>query len=276
MTNHHAATHLKTVIVTGGAGGGIGGGISTVLAEAGWNTVIVDIDRDAGRSLSEQLNRRGLSAAFLEADVTHPGCAEQAVAFTASKFAGLCALVNSAGIGLVKDIAEVSDEDYSRVFSVNIDAPYRFSRAVVRAMPPSGGAIVNIGSVHASATCPGYTVYAATKGAIDSFTRALAADCGPRAIRVNCIHPGLVPSPQNRDLIGRFAPSVDAWLAAYTLQKQLLANLPSPRQVGELVRFFLSDAASAITGQSVTIDGGTSAMLYERLMTTSTIGDRNG
>jgi len=264
VTKPHAEPPSKTVIITGGAGGGIGGGVSAVMAEAGWNIVIVDIDLEAGRGLSEQLARQGLSAAFFGADITLPGCAEQAVSFANSKFGGVDALVNNAGIGLVKDIAEVSDEDYRRVFSVNIDAAYRFSRAVVRAMPASGGAIVNISSVHALATCPGYTVYAATKGAIDAFTRALAVDCGPRRIRVNCIHPGLVPSPQNRDLIGRFADDVDAWLNTYTLKKQLLANLPEARQVGELVRFFLGGAASAITGQSIAIDGGTSVMLYER------------
>lgn len=264
MTNLNA-TPAKTVIVTGGAGGGIGGGITTVSAEAGWNVVIVDIDGEAGRALSERLARKGLSTAvFLCADIAAPGCAEEAVSFALERFGRVDALVNNAGIGLVKDIAEVTDDEYRRIFSVNIDAAYRFSRAVVRAMPASGGSIVNIGSVHALSNIPGYTVYATTKGAIDAFTRALAADCGPRGIRVNCIHPGLVPSPQNRELIQNFAEDVDAWLDSYTRKKQLLANLPTARQVGELVKFFLSDAASAITGQAIAIDGGTSAMLYER------------
>ncbi|MCC6394904.1 MAG: SDR family oxidoreductase [Bryobacterales bacterium] len=264
MTKAGGASAAKTVIVTGGSGEGIGGGVSAVLAEAGWNVVIVDLDLDTGRTLSGHLTRQGLSTAFFEADVTTPGAAEEAVSFAHSTFGGLHALVNNAGIGMVKDISDVSDEEYRRIFSVNVDAPYRFSRAAVRAIPRSGGAIVNIGSVHALATLAGYTVYAATKGAIDSLTRALAVDCGPRGIRVNCIHPGLVPSPQNRELIRRFAADVDAWLDTYTLRKQLLANLPTARQVGELVSFFLSDAASAITGQSIAIDGGTSAMLYER------------
>lgn len=264
VTNSNA-TPAKTVIVTGGAGGGIGGGITTVAAEAGWNVVIVDIDEGACQALSEKLTRRGLSTAvFLCADIATPGRAEEAVSFAMERFGTVDALVNNAGIGLVKHITEVTDDEYQRVFSVNIDAAYRFSRAVVRAMPPSGGSIVNIGSVHALANIQGYTVYATTKGAIDAFTRALAADCGPRGIRVNCIHPGLVPSPQNRELIHNFAEDVDAWLDSYTRTKQLLANLPTARQVGELVKFFLSDAASAITGQAIAIDGGTSAMLYER------------
>lgn len=264
MTNLNA-TPAKTVIVTGGAGGGIGGGITTVTAEAGWNVVIVDIDGEAGRALSERLARKGLSAAaFLCADIATPGCAEEAVSFTLERFGRVDALVNNAGIGLVKDIAEVTDDEYRRIFSVNIDAAYRFSRAVMGVMPASGGSIINIGSVHALSNIAGYTVYATTKGAIDAFTRALAADGGPRGIRVNCIHPGLVPSPQNRELIQNFAQDVDAWLDSYTRKKQLLANLPTARQVGELVKFFLSDAASAITGQAIAIDGGTSAMLYER------------
>lgn len=264
MTSPGAAPPAKTVIVTGGAGGGIGGAIAAVMAEAGWNVVIVDLDIEAGQSLSARLHSQGLSAAFLGADIVDADCAEKAVSFARASFGGVDALVNNAGVGLVKDITEVSDEDYRRIFSVNVDAAYRFSRAAVGAMPGSGGSIVNIGSVHALANIAGYTVYAATKGAIDAFTRALAVECGPRGIRVNCIHPGLVPSPQNRELIQRFAGDADSWLDGYTRKKQLLANLPTGRQVGELVKFLLSDAASAITGQSIAIDGGTSAMLYER------------
>lgn len=264
MTNSMTSP-AKTVIVTGGAGGGIGGGITTVAAEAGWNVVIVDIDGEAGQALSDRLARKGLSAAaFLCADIAAPGCGEEAVSFALSRFGRVDALVNNAGIGLVKPITEVTDDEYRHVFGVNIDAAYRFSRAAVAVMPESGGAIVNIGSVHALANIPGYTVYATTKGAIDAFTRALAADVGPRGIRVNCIHPGLVPSPQNRDLIRNFAEDVDGWLDSYTRQKQMLSQLPTARQVGELVTFFLSDAASTITGQAIAIDGGSSAMLYER------------
>ncbi|MCC7157208.1 MAG: SDR family oxidoreductase [Bryobacterales bacterium] len=266
MTNPGAAPHSKTVIVTGGAGGGIGGAIAAVMAEAGWNVVIVDLDIEAGQSLSGRLRRKGLAAAFLGADIVNADCAEKAVSFAMDSYGAVDALVNNAGVGMVQDITGVSDEDYRRIFDVNVDAAYRFSRAAVRAMPGSGGSIVNIGSVHALANITGYTVYAATKGAIDAFTRALAADCGPRGIRVNCIHPGLVPSPQNRELIQRLTSDVDAWLESYTYKRQLLANLPTGRQVGELVKFFLSDAAVAITGQSIAIDGGTSVMLYERCL----------
>jgi glucose 1-dehydrogenase len=255
---------VKTVIVTGGAGAGIGGGIVTAAAEAGWNVVILDKDRAGGEALEARLASEGRCVAFLCADLVEDDCPQKAVDYALRRFGRLDALVNNAGIGLVKDIAEVSDEEYRRIFQVNFDAVYRLCRAAVPAMPDTGGAIVNIGSVHALATIAGYTVYAATKGAIEAFTRALAVDCGPRAIRVNCIHPGLVPSPQNRELIERFAGDADAWLESYTRRKQLLPWLPSARQIGELVMFFLSDAAAMITGQAIAADAGSSIMLYER------------
>lgn len=255
---------MKTVIVTGGAGAGIGGGIVTATAEAGWRVVIVDKDRERGEAMASQLTQEGCNVAYFHANVADDGCAEKAVDFAVKRFGGVDALVNSAGVGLVKDITEVTDEEYQRVFKVNVNAVFRFCRAAVPVMPPTGGAIVNIGSVHALATNGGYTVYASTKGAIDAFTRALAVDCGRRSIRVNCIHPGLVHSPQNRVLIEQFSDDADAWLESYTSKKQLLPALPTARQIGELVVFFLSDAASAITGQSIAVDGGSSAMLYER------------
>lgn len=255
---------MRTVIVTGGAGAGIGGGIVTAAARAGWRVVIVDKDRERGESITAQLTHEGLCVAYLEANLADDGCAGKVMDFTVQRFGGVDALVNNAGIGLVKDIGEVTDEEYRRIFSVNFDAIFRLCRAVIPIMPSTGGTIVSIGSVHALANIAGYTVYAATKGAIDAFTRALAVDCGPRSIRVNCIHPGLVHSPQNKHLIEQLSDDPDAWLESYTRKKQLLPNLPTALQVGELVVFLLSEAGSAITGQSIAIDGGSSVMLYER------------
>ncbi len=255
---------MKNVIITGGAGAGIGGGIVTAAARAGWSVVIADKDHERGESLSARLILEGFSVAYLDVDLTDDDAPERVVGFTLERFGRVDALVNNAGIGLVKDITSVCDEEYRQVFGINFDAVYRLSRAVIPRMPATGGSIIHIGSVHALANIAGYTVYASTKGAIDGFTRALAADCGPRLIRVNCIHPGLVESPQNRDLVARFSPDPDAWLEAYTREKQLLPNLPTALQVGELVMFLASDAGSAITGQSIAIDAGSSAMLYER------------
>ncbi len=123
---------------------------------------------------------------------------------------------------------------------------------------------MNIGSIHAHRSIRGYSVYAAIKSGLEAFTRGIAIDYGEKNIRANCIHPGLVMSPQNQALIENFEPDVESWISSYTATKQVLPSLVTPGQVGSLVSFLLSSEAATITGQGITIDSGSNAMLFER------------
>jgi NAD(P)-dependent dehydrogenase (short-subunit alcohol dehydrogenase family) len=251
-------------IVTGGAGEGIGGGITEALAAKRWAILIVDQDEVRARSLRTALAHDGCEIDVLTADITQaetPGIAVERVMRVYGRLDGL---VNSAGIGLCKPLAEVTDAEFEALLDVDFRAAFRFCRAALRVMGKGGGAIVNIGSVHARRTIRGYAVYAAMKCAMEGLTRGLAVDYGPQNVRANCIHPGLVMSPQNHDLISRFTPDVDAWLSSFVSTKQLVPALVTRRQVGELAAFLLGPEGTSITGQSITIDGGSSAMLYER------------
>lgn len=254
---------LRVAIVTGGAGEGIGHGITSALARHGWAVLIVDRDISAAKILQETLAREGYSISFLEIDISTDDAPSKALECALSLYGRLDGLVNNAGIGLCKPANEIEDDELDRILDVDFRSAFRFCRAALPALLRNGGAIVNIGSIHAHATIRGYAAYAAAKGAIEAFTRGLAADYGAYMVRVNCISPGLVMSPQNRDLISRFTDDVDAWLEAYTRTKQLIPVLPTAQQVGELASFLMSKYAQAITGQTFTIDGGTSVMLYE-------------
>jgi NAD(P)-dependent dehydrogenase (short-subunit alcohol dehydrogenase family) len=224
----------------------------------------VDRDVTSAEALQKALTAEGFRVEFLRVDVTAEDAPSQAVDRALSLFGRLDGIVNNAGIGLCKLSGEIKDDEFDRILDVDLRSVFRFCRSALPALTRAGGAIVNIGSVHAHATFRGYAVYAAAKAAVEAFTRGLAVDYGPHGVRANCINPGLVMSPQNRDLIAQFASNVDAWLEAYVRTKQLVPALPTAEQVGELAAFLMSEHAQTITGQAITIDGGTSIMLYER------------
>jgi NAD(P)-dependent dehydrogenase (short-subunit alcohol dehydrogenase family) len=225
---------------------------------------MVDVDESRVAEVHRMLTVEGGEADGIVLDITARDAPASAIQHALAKFGRLDGLVNSAGVGLCRPVADVSDEEFDRLFDVDFRAAFRFCRAALPSLVETSGSIVNIGSVHAHRTIRGYGVYAGLKGAVEAFTRGLAVDYGPRNVRANCIHAGFVMSPQNRELIGSFTPDVDSWIASYTSTKQLLPKLVVPSDVGALAAFLLGPGSSAITGQAFTIDAGSSAMLYER------------
>jgi len=254
----------RVAIVTGGAGRGIGHGITEALAATGWSLVLIDQDADEAQRLAARLRTTGAKIHVLAADVTDRDCARRSVATAVEKFGALHGLVNSVGIGLVKPVDEISDAEAERLFDVNFLAAFRFSRAALPELRKCSGAIVNIGSVHADAAAQKYALYAATKSALEALTRGIAADYGSHGVRANIVHPGLVDSPQNAALLAAFTSDPGKWLHDYAATCQCLLRIATAIEVGALVEFLLSARAGAITGQSVRIDGGTSALLWNR------------
>ena len=134
----------------------------------------------------------GWHADVLFADITETDAPAQIIDHALELYGGLNGCVNNAGVGLVTDSAEVTDEQFDTLMAVNIRAMFRLSRAAYSALEASQGAIVNIGSINSRATAPSHAVYAASKGAVESLTRGMALDYGPQGVRVNCVLPGLV------------------------------------------------------------------------------------
>lgn len=264
---HRRRSSLKkslVAIITGGAGEGIGHGITEALVDSDWRVLVVDRDDARLGDLREKCEARGKTIEVMAADVTSRDAASYAVETALLKYGRIDGLVNNAGVGLCKPLVEVTDEEFERLVDVDFRAAFRFSRAVVPAMFSHGGSVVNISSVHAGKTIRGYGLYGSIKAALEGLTRAIAIDYGAFGIRANCIRPGLVMSPQNRDLIRSFNPDPDEWVKRYTATKQVIPSLVTSRQVGDLVEWLLSPKAATVTGQSVAIDGGSSVMLYER------------
>jgi NAD(P)-dependent dehydrogenase (short-subunit alcohol dehydrogenase family) len=235
------------VAVVTGAAGGIGRGIALVLAEAGAAVVIGDLV-DAGATV-EEIRRRGGRAEAVRMDVSDPEQATALAGRAVEAFGGLDVLVNNAAIDSPPGVAwELSDEEWRRTLSVNLDGVFFASRAAVRHMlEAGGGAVVNIAS-H-SAWMPAVDVspaYGASKAGVMGLTMGFAAQLAERGVRVNAVAPALVAS---RDF--GWSPEEDAArLAPYPM------GAGRPEDIGEAVRYLASPAARWVTGTVLYIHGG--------------------
>src|SRR5438477_10483511 len=244
----------RTVVITGVAGG-IGSATAEVFADNGWQVVGID-RRKADRTL------RGVHH-FLEADISQPQVLEQMYESIGKKVGDITALVNNAAVQICKPIMETTVEEWDEVMASNIRSVFlgvKFAHPFLT----SGGAIVNISSVHAIATSVNIAAYAASKGALLAFTRALALEFADRGIRVNAVLPGavatqmLISGLEKGHTNGHDTEDLVAALGS----KHVLQRVGTPHEIGEAILFLADSQRSAfITGQSLVVDGGALARL---------------
>ncbi len=253
----------KVAIVTGGgaAGDGIGNGraAAILLARAGAKVVVVDRKAELAARTAEMIGAEGGDAIPLEADITDESACRDVVEQTVARFGRLDLLDNNVGIGSRGSVVQESLDGWQRVMQVNVETMLLMSKYAIPAMADSGGggAIVNVSSI--SALRPrGLTAYSTSKGAVIALTKAMAVDHGPQGIRVNCVAPGPVFTPM---VIG--AGMSDA--AREQRRKASLLGIEGTAwDVGNAVRFLLSEQARYITGQVLVVDGGTTLRGPER------------
>ena len=251
------------VLVTGGAGAGIGRAIAGAVARAGWTVLVGDRDAEAATSVASALVESGFAAVAAELDVADEASVEHVFTDVVGELPPLSGLVNSAGVGLVKPLAHVSTSEWDRVHDVDLRGAFLCSRAAIPHLARNGGgAIVNIGSVQALGPHVGYSTYAAAKAGLVGLTRGIAADHGRDGIRCSIIHPGLVDSPQNRDLFAQWGDS-DAWIARYVRTRQMIPRAIVPDEIGAVATFLLSEDARSLTAAEITVDGGSSRMAFD-------------
>ncbi len=241
----------KVAIVTGG-GRDIGKAVCLKLAQNGASVVVnYFASKDSAKETVEEINSGGGRAIAIQADVTDSDSIASLVRETQNAFGdAIHILVNNAG-GLIarKTLAEIDEEFYEQVMGVNLKSIFFVTQAVVPHMP-AGSAIVNLASLAGRNGGGGGSIaYATSKGAVLTFTRALAKELGPKNIRVNCVSPGLI-SGTFHDTFSTPEGRVST-AASTALRREGGAN-----EIGDAVAYLASDAASFITGESLEANGG--------------------
>ncbi|MFN0172758.1 MAG: SDR family NAD(P)-dependent oxidoreductase [Bryobacteraceae bacterium] len=239
----------RMALVTGGASG-IGEATSRVLAAAGANVLIADIDRSRAEALSAELP----GSSILSLDITD----EAAVKAAYEGLGKLDLLVNNAGIGLVGNIEETNLGDFQRLFRVNVEGVFLMTKYALPLLLESHGGIVNISSVGGLVGVKRRYAYCATKGAVIMMTRQLAVDY-PTQIRVNAIAPGTVDTPFVEAYLEKYHKHEKEKMRAELNARQPVGRLGKPEEIAYMVLYLASSESAFVNGAVLSIDGGWSA-----------------
>jgi NAD(P)-dependent dehydrogenase (short-subunit alcohol dehydrogenase family) len=245
----------KRVLVTG-AGTGIGQGIAREFWREGADVALhYSHSRDGAMAVVEEAQRAGAKVTALQADFTELDSAVWMAEEAAAFLGGIDVLVNNAGITMNRPFLEVTPEQFDTVYGVNIRAMYFVTQAVVKRMiAQGGGTVVNLTSIHAYEGYQEHTVYAGTKGAIVAFTRCLAVELAPKGIRVNAIAPGAIEVQAHHEVF----PDYDATAMGRVIPAGFVGQ---PQDIARAAVFLASDDARYIVGQTLIVDGGTTAWM---------------
>ena len=242
---------MPTALVTG-AQGGIGAAICQSLRKRKYDVIGVDLKKGNNAAQTDHV--------FDLADLARaPARVENVLRdIEASLSDGLALLVNNAAVQVVKPIGEITAEDWDLTFDVNLKAPFLLVQRFLPLLEQAKGAVVNIASIHANLTKPGFAAYAASKGALVTLTRSMAVELGPRGIRANAVLPAATDTPMLR---AGFAGDVDALDRLGPIHP--LGRIARPEEVAEVVAFLASPEASFVTGAAIEVNGGIGVRIHD-------------
>jgi len=229
----------KVAIVTGGSSG-IGQAIALRFADAGACVAVVDIAEGAA----------------VRCDVSRQPDVQSAFRTIEQRFGPPDILVNSAGVAHVGNVEQTSEEDFDRLYAVNVKGVYNCMKAAVSRMKDRGGAILNLASVASTVGLADRFAYSMTKGAVLTMTYSVARDYVEHKIRCNAISPGRVHTPFVDGFIAKNYPGREREKFDELSKTQPIGRMGRPEEIAELALFLCSDAAAFITGSNYAIDGG--------------------
>ncbi len=238
----------KVAIVTG-ASRGLGKEFATYLGLCGARVALVDISKESLDKTVEELKQKGIDAKGFVADVSNSEQVEKTVTDCCAQFGTVHILINNAGIIRDSFLLRMKEEDWDRVISINLKGTFLFTKAVSKVMLKNRwGRIVSIASVSGLIGNPGQANYSASKAGIMGFTRTIAQELGSRNITVNAIAPGFIVTDMTASLPEEVKKAME--------EQTALKRFGEVKDVANALLFLVSDAASFITGQTITVDGG--------------------
>jgi 3-oxoacyl-[acyl-carrier protein] reductase len=241
----------KVAVVTG-ASKGIGASIAKHLAAEGAAVVVNYASSKSGAdNVVSEITRNGGRAIAVKADIAKKDDIGFLFAETKKAFGKADILVNNAGIYEFLPLEQITEDHFHKQFNLNVLGLVLATQEAVRQFGPSGGSVINISSVVSTVAPPNGSIYSATKGAVDTVTKSLAKELGPRKIRVNSINPGMIETEGFHS----------AGIAGSELQKSVEAQTPlgrigQPRDIGSVAVFLASDDSAWITGETMQVAGG--------------------
>jgi 3-oxoacyl-[acyl-carrier protein] reductase len=241
----------KVAVVTG-ASKGIGAGIARALGEAGASVVVNYASDKAGAEKAvADIKAKGGKAVAIQGDVSKVADVKRLFEETRKAFGKLDVLVNNAGVFRFAPLEQTDEAEYQRQFGINVWGTIQATREALPLFGTEGGSVINISSIVSRMGIPGSSVYAGTKGAVDTITQVLASELGPRKIRVNSINPGMIESE------GTHA----AGFIGSDFQKNIEAQAPlgrigQPEDVAKVAVFLASDDSGWLTGERISASGG--------------------
>ena len=241
----------KVAIVTG-ASKGIGAGIAKGLGAEGASVVVnYSSDKAGAERVVAEINTAGGKALAVQGDVSKSPDVERIFAEAKKVYGKVDVLVNNAGIYKFEPLEAVTEDEFHREFNTNVLGPILAIRESVKHFGEGGGSVINVSSVVSEKGLAGSVVYAATKSALDSVTRVLATELGPRKIRVNTIAPGGVNTEGTRS----------AGVVGGDFEKQIVSQTPlgrfgQPDDIARVAVFLASEDSAWLTGERITASGG--------------------
>lgn len=246
----------RTALVTGSTRG-LGRTIAEGLSAAGATVIVHGRTSEAARATAAEITAvTGVTAHAAAFDVTDAGEVDAGIGRIEQEHGGVDVLVNNAGIQRRARIDEFADEDWDELVRINLTAVFALSRRVSRGMIARGsGKLIQIGSVQSRLARPSIAAYAATKGAVVTFTQGLCADLAPHGVQANVIAPGYFETALTRPLVD------DAAFSAWVRQRTPAGRWGDPRDLIGAAVFLASSASDFVNGQTLYVDGGMTAVV---------------
>jgi len=244
--------HQKTAVVTGG-GSGIGKEVCIVLAKQGAKVYVVDLSEQSANETVDIIKKNGGEGKSIVIDVTN----QKALMTAYAQIDAIHILVNCAGISHIGNATSTEEQDFEKIFNVNVKGVYNSLHAALPIMQKTGGgAIVNISSIVAKVGVSDRFAYGMSKGAVHAMTLSVAKDYIKDNIRCNSISPGRVHTPFVDGFLKKNYPGKEAEMFDKLSKTQPIGRMGKPIEIAHQVLYLCSDEASFITGSDYAIDGG--------------------